>query len=441
MADDDEIARLIERLRAREAVAVPTTTFGRLRRTAGSAARAASAAARSRVFGGELIDDETLERVITSLGDLKGIAMKVGQIVSYVDAPIPEKVKRRLSVLQAQSPPTPFADIESVIRADLGGRANALLSTMDRAAVSSASIGQVHRATLPTGERVAVKVRHPGIEDALRADFRGARVGKSMVKLLVPGADVSELIDEAEETILGECDYEREARNQARFAALYVNDADIVVPRVFSEYSSRRVLVTAWHDGAPFESFLNEARVTAVARAGRTLFRFYVGTFYERGFFNADPHPGNMLFHDDGRVVFLDYGCVRDFRREVIVAMARLSEAVRANDEQGILAAFAALGARFEGKRAQEERTAALHLARAFFSPLLEPGVRKIEVGFANALGAILEHKRALMRLHLPGELLFLVRIRFGAYSVLSRMGAALDWRELEATAAHAALL
>ena len=143
-----------------------------------------------------------------------------------------------------------------------------------------------------------------------------------------------------------------------------------------------------------------------------------------------------MLFLDDGRVVFLDFGCVREFRRGVVVAMAQLSQAVRAGDEVRALEALRALGPRFDPASDARARGAALDLAHAFFAPLLEPGRRPIEVGFAHTLKSLLEHKRALLRLHLPGELLFLMRIRFGVYSVLSRMGARLDWRELEAAAA-----
>lgn len=169
------------------------------------------------------------------------------------------------------------------------------------------------------------------------------------------------------------------------------------------------------------------------------MFRFYVGTFYRCGFFNNDPHPGNLLFHDDGRVVFLDYGGVRDYAPAIVLGMAELSAAVRDGDERDIERALRSLGARFDGKSAARERAAGVELARAFFAPLLAPGARPIEVGFASALQDLMRHKRALLRLHLPGELLFLVRIRFGAYSVLSRLGARLDWRSLEAEAAASA--
>jgi predicted unusual protein kinase regulating ubiquinone biosynthesis (AarF/ABC1/UbiB family) len=281
---------------------------------------------------------------------------------------------------------------------------------------------------------------HQGIREALRADFRGAQVGKRMAKLLVPGADVSEIIDEAERTLLDECDYQREAKSQRRFADVYASDDTIIVPAVHGEWSAARVLTTTWQAGKSFDEFVRDADDAAKNRAGAAIFRFYVSTFYAHAFFNADPHPGNMIFHDDGRVVFLDYGCVREFSPRSVQGMARLSMAVRDGDDDAVLAALTSLGARFGGKRIDEERAAAIELARAFFAPLLEHGQRTIRVGFSSAFQELLKHKKTLMKLHLPGELLFLVRIRFGAYSVLARLGASLDWRALESAAAARAL-
>lgn len=438
--DKDAVERLLALLRQSDQSAIPTSTFGRIRRTATTAVRTAGSALKSKVTGSATLDDETVAQLVMSLGELKGLAMKIGQILSYIDAPIPSNVRRQLAVLQAQSQRMPFSDVERTVRAELGPRADEFLAALEREPVSSASIGQVHRATLPADEHVAVKVLHSGIDTALRADFRGAQVGKRLARLLAPGADVDEFIDEAEQALLDECDYVREARQQERFARLYAGDPDIIVPAVHHEWSARRVFTTPWQDGASFEAFRVSATQAARDRAGTAMFRFYVGTFYAHGFFNNDPHPGNLLFHDDGRVIFLDYGGVRDFSPAIVKAMARLSFAVREGTDADVEAALQSLGARFDGRNANKERAAGVELARAFFAPLLAPGPRTIEVGFTRTMQNLMEHKRALLKLHLPGELLFLIRIRFGAYSVLSRLGASLDWRALEAAAAATAI-
>ena len=159
MADDEVVTRLLARLMSERGENVPTGLFGRARRTASAALRTGTSA----LLGGGELDARTAERLALSLGELKGIAMKVGQILSYLDTPLPEETRRVLAVLQVKSQPTPFGKIEQIIREDFGARADALLSKMDRVPVSTASIGQVHRA----GDLV-VKVLHPGIEQAIR---------------------------------------------------------------------------------------------------------------------------------------------------------------------------------------------------------------------------------------------------------------------------------
>ncbi len=170
----------------------------------------------------------------------------------YVEVPIPSQIKNALSVLQTQSPPMPFSRLCEVVCSDLGDKGAPLLAGMDRIPVSAASIGQVHRARLPDGRLVAVKVRYPDIDRAIAADFRQAALGGRIAALVYPGARVEPMIQEARARLLDECDYAREARMQTRFAELFRAHPTIVVPQVDPELSSRRVLTTAWVDGRGF---------------------------------------------------------------------------------------------------------------------------------------------------------------------------------------------
>jgi predicted unusual protein kinase regulating ubiquinone biosynthesis (AarF/ABC1/UbiB family) len=389
------------------------------------------------------VDPAVVERLVRSLGELKGIAMKMGQILSYIDDSLPDEVRRMLSLLQTTSQPTAFEEIERTVRAELGERADELLSTMDRSPAASASIGQVHRARLPDGTGVAVKVKHPGIEEAIRADFRAATVAPFFAGVMGAGVDVREMIDEARARFLEECDYVLEARRQRRFAELGLAAPVVVVPDVHEAYSSPSVLTTTWHSGRSFEDFLGgEPSPTAAERdrAGRALYEFYLGALYRHGLFNADPHPGNLLFEPGGarRIVILDYGCVREFDAATVRAMAEMSRAVRGGDAQAVRHALVGLGARDPGSRgAALETTHAL--LRGFFAPVLEPGRHRIAAGIATEAREVARAKLAIMRLRLPGKLLFLFRIRFGLYAVLARLGAELDWCALEAELADGA--
>jgi predicted unusual protein kinase regulating ubiquinone biosynthesis (AarF/ABC1/UbiB family) len=435
--DTDERSRAVQELIERLAAgptAIPTTTFGRLRRTAGALLRG-----RSALLSGEGVDVATVERLVRSFGELKGVAMKMGQILSYIDDALPEETRALLGVLRTWSQPTPFEQVEQIVREDLGDRSTELLQDLVREPVSSASIGQVHRGRLPGGEQVAVKVRHPGIDDAIRADFQAARVGTAFAQLMVPGADIRTLIAEARAGFLEECDYRLEARRQQRFVELCAGDEDVSIPRVHHEWSGDRVLTTDWHDGRSLDDFLaTQPSGEERARVGRALYEFYVGMLYRHGLFNADPHPGNLLFRPDGRVTILDHGCVREFDPDTVGAIAELSQAVRRDDAEAIRAALVRIGAKDPGAKKAYQVTRGL--LRAFYAPVLEPGPRRVSAGISHSMKKIVASKRSIMRLHLPGRLLFLFRIRFGLYAVLARLGAELDLSALEEELASAVL-
>jgi len=350
--------------------------------------------------------------------------MKVGQILSYLDTPLPEETRRVLAVLQVKSQPTPFEKIEKIIREDFGSRAGDLLSRMDRVPVSTASIGQVHRAG-----GLAVKVLHPGIEQAIRSDFKAAAAGRTIARLIMPGGDIDSLIDEAREAFLAECDYLAERRWQERFAALHVDNPDVSIPAVHGEWCSRRVITTTWVDGMRFDDFAANASQAARDRAGRALYDFYVGSVYRHGLFNADPHPGNLLFSQDGRLTVLDYGCVREFDERMRAGIQALSRAVRADDGPAIRRALVELGGVQPDDRSFPHTRSML---RGFFGPTLERGPHRIESGFNADMRTILVDKRAVLRMRLPGRLLFLFRIRFGLHSELARLRSVVDWAALE---------
>jgi predicted unusual protein kinase regulating ubiquinone biosynthesis (AarF/ABC1/UbiB family) len=429
----DPLNLLLDHLRAQEGAGIPTSSLGRLRRAAVAGARVGIGSLSAKLRGRDLnlgsLSPEALARLVESLGELKGIAMKVGQIVSYVDGSLDPDARQLLAVLQRYSQPTTFAQIERTIQEDLGARAQALLARLEREPVAVASIGQVHRAVREDGMPVAVKVRHPGIDSAIRADFKTATFGKIMARTFAPGLDIAEIIEEAQARFLEECDYGLEARRQGRFVELFAGHEAIAIPAVQMDWCGPRVLTTGWRDGAGLEAFLQtQPSAGARERAARALYEFYVGTLYRHGLFNADPHPGNLLFSPEGTVTILDHGCVREFDRDTVVGLIRLSRAVRADDEQRIQAALRAIGMPEPVADFDETRG----LLRGFFAPLLGHGRHAVAADRAVAMGETVPLKRRLMRMRLPGRLLFLFRIRFGLYAVLARIGAELDWASLE---------
>ncbi len=412
--------------------AVPTSRLRRLWKSGRTAAGLGAA-----MLSKDSVDLSAVGKLVNQLGELRGLAMKGGQILSYVDPSLPPELRGLLSVLQTSAPASDPATIEATIRAELGPRADGLLARMERKPIAVASIGQVHRGVLPDGTEVAIKVRHPGIDAALQGDFATAAAGSSFARLIVPGANVKSFIDEARTAILEECDFALEARRQSTFERIFAGDATLSIPHVEAGWSTPSVLVTGWLPGRSFAELLAAGPSQAERdRLGVALFRFYVGTLYGHGLFHADPHPGNYGFRSDGRLVIYDFGCVRTYEPQIVQALAAMIAAVRADDSVAMRAALEAFG----GKPPADAKTVGYvrTLLRGFFAPLLKTGPHLIEPGAGVEARQLLKDKRVLMGLRLPGRLLFLFRLRFGLYAILSQLEARADWAALESSWARA---
>lgn len=430
--EDGEAADLRKRLLAEEG-RLPTSILGRMGRTALAGWRA------RHVLKGRHPEDlaEALG-LVRSLGELKGISMKMGQILSYIDVALPEEVRDTLAVLQTHAQAMPVERVTDLLEAELGGDASPLIAALEADPISAASIGQVHRSRLPDGTPVAVKVQYPEVRSAIESDFRAAGIGPKLAGLIYPGAPVESFIREAEARFLEECDYEREARIQTRFRELFSQDPVITVPEVQPAYSTGRVLTTTFIEGDHLEAFLATDPSQAVRdRLGEALFRFYVGTLFDHGLYNGDPHPGNQLYLPDGRVAILDHGCARRFEPGMVADLARLTLAMHDDDRAGLAEVLSAMG--IVDDAGSEQLAVAEDLLEGFFGPTLRRGRHPIVLDEDLGMGQILDRKREMMKLHLPGAFLFLFRIRFGLFSVLARLGAEADWAALETGYAQAA--
>jgi predicted unusual protein kinase regulating ubiquinone biosynthesis (AarF/ABC1/UbiB family) len=250
----DRLERFLTGLR-RESTRGPGHGLGRFARLLRGGAGLASGVLSSSRRGAEATLDENdwrrLEALVTRLGELKGLPMKAGQIMSTLELDLPEEARRLLGLLQTQSPATPFDQVEAMLHEDLGPRAAALLAGLEREPVSIASVGQVYRARLPDGTLVAVKVRHPGIEQAIHSDLRGAVLGTGLAGTLLPGmaATAREFVAETQARFLEECDYALEAERQQLFAAFFCDHPILLVPAVFPAWSGPRVLTSRWESG------------------------------------------------------------------------------------------------------------------------------------------------------------------------------------------------
>jgi predicted unusual protein kinase regulating ubiquinone biosynthesis (AarF/ABC1/UbiB family) len=268
------------------------------------------------------------EDVARELGDLKGAAMKAGQMLGYLAEGLPPEAQAALATLQADVPPMAPGLAEAVVRAELGDDPERLFLQWSPVPVAAASVGQVHRAVLRDGRAVAVKVQYPGVDRAIGSDLANAERLYGLASWVVlPGIDPHALVDELRVRMADELDYRAEARHQAAFARRYAGHPFIHVPEVVPERSTARVLTTAWADGWTWAELEARADEALRQRTAEVLFRFAQGGVHRWGEFNADPHPGNYRFGRDGRVTFLDFGLVKRWEDD---EWARLSPCVDA---------------------------------------------------------------------------------------------------------------
>ncbi len=263
----------------------------------------------------------TADAVADRLGNMKGALMKLGQMASYLDEGLPAPLREALSRLQANAPAMSAELAAEVIERELGAPPERLFVEWDPLPIAAASIGQVHRAVVidPAGvERaVAVKVQYPGVAEAIESDLRNADLLGALLRQGFGGLDPDEMVAEVKERLVEELDYRLEATNQQRFADYYRDHPFISVPSVLLGLSTGKVLTTELVSGSTWSELLTwDQRQRDMA--GECLFRFVFRSLYGMHAFNGDPHPGNYLFHGDGRVTFLDFGLVKHFADDEI---------------------------------------------------------------------------------------------------------------------------
>jgi predicted unusual protein kinase regulating ubiquinone biosynthesis (AarF/ABC1/UbiB family) len=377
---------------------------------------------------------QAAEAVAETMGQMKGAFMKLGQMLSFVSDEVPEEFRAALAALQASAPPMDFALLRAVAEDELGRPLERAFARFDEKPLASASIGQVHRATLPSGEEVAVKIQYPGVADAIRADLGNAAMLYRMISPLYPGVDTRSVVDELRGRIIEELDYAREAENQRTFQRLYEDHPFIHVPRVHDSHSTARVLTTEFVAGRRFADIL--ALDEAVrSRYGEILFRFVFGSIVRHGMFNGDPHPGNYLFDADGRVVFLDFGCVKYFPDDMLANWRALVAAHLTGDRHAFARQLVALT--FLPSTDGFDLDVLFDYFGYFYEPIQEDrefvftreyNARSFKQVFKPDGSAAGLSKK----LNMPRDFVFVNRIQWGVHSVLAHLGARGNFHRIE---------
>jgi predicted unusual protein kinase regulating ubiquinone biosynthesis (AarF/ABC1/UbiB family) len=378
------------------------------------------------------------EELGAALRRLKGAGPKIRQFLSMIELePVPEG-ERSLPALGAVPDgalTVPFGRVRRVIEQDLDARVRELFAEIDEEPFAVASLGQVHRARTSDGDDVAIKVQRPGVAEAVEADLRNLGVVGPIIKRVAPGLDAGALLAEIRERISDELDYEIEAQHQRRLERLFRGHPHVRLPRVHTDLSTRRVLVTEYVEGLRTDEIkhLGDAERD---RIGEIAFRFYFGLVWRDGAVAGDPHPDNCILCPDGRLCLVDFGLLRDLEADYLRGEREIMGALADDDTQRVHDGLSSLG--YLPEPQSFDRDALLeHLATAGEWMLVQ-GFRRIEPEYVVQ---ILEQGYpprspyfALMRrLRVPPPTLLLRRMEVQVLSLLGDFHAGGDWGAITA--------
>jgi predicted unusual protein kinase regulating ubiquinone biosynthesis (AarF/ABC1/UbiB family) len=417
----------------------PTLT-GRLARFAKVGANLggfAATAAAARLGGRDLADPKNAAELRRILGDLKGPVMKIAQILGNIPDAMPPEYASELAKLQSNAPPMGPGFVRRRMAAELGADWRRNFADFPTEACAAASLGQVHKARLPSGETVAVKLQYPDMASAVEADLGQLDLLLALFRRIDKSVDTSEIRDELAARLREELDYAREARHIRLYQTLLAGRPEVRVPRVHEALSTPRLLTMEWLDG---DQLLNwrDAPLAVRNRIAEALFVAWYKPFYQSGVIHGDPHLGNYMVarasEDEATINLLDFGCVRIFPPSFLEGVNLLYRAIERDDEDMAHHAFGLWGFR---NLTREVMRILLVWAKFLYGPLLDDRVRPIdenakpgEYGRATAQKVHAELRKT-GSVTIPAEFVFMDRAAIGLGGVFIQLGAELNWARL----------
>jgi len=377
---------------------------------------------------------QTAEQVTEALGNMRGAMMKLGQMASYLDQGLPEAVRESLAQLQSNAPPMAYSLVKQVIFEELGAYPEQAFAEFNNIPLASASIGQVHVATTHFGQRVAVKVQYPGVDQAIAADLQNTDLLFQVMGLLFPGLDPGPIVAELKERLVEELNYCLEADHQRLFALAYAGHPFIHIPEVIDSLSTQRVLTTEFAEGVPF----SEAMTWSDAEqqlAAECLYRFAFGSIYQLHAFNGDPHPGNYVFRPGGQISFLDFGLCKRFTPDEVQVFEEMIQAMVINQDiesfRTIIQRIGILPAEFEVTDADLQE-----YFGHFYEFVLEDKVLEITPEYSSqSVRQFFDlsgpHSDIMKAANLPPSMVIIQRINLGLFALFGDLAARGNWRQI----------
>ena len=371
----------------------------------------------------------TAKDALEVVGNMKGVMMKFAQFASF-QPQVPESAREHLKQLQAAAPPMTSELAAECIERELGSAPDDVFARYQREPIASASIGQVHRAETKDGRDVAIKVQYPGVDDAIRSDLSNAEgFIKTFGTALGEDADLTPHLEEVARRVGEELDYETEADNQRFFADRYRGHPFVKVPDVLEELTTPRVLTSEFVVGRGFYDVLDDPQ-DARDRFGEIIFRFAFTSVFRDGVFSGDPHPGNYLFMDDGRVCFLDFGLVKRTTPEEKELLRGPMAALVSGDRALLRSSLTELGALRAHAPVSDEQL--WKVFTRILGPVDEDVPKRCTMDRDELADVSREERREVGKhLDMPPVALFFMRYRRGMWAVLEHLGAEANWHRI----------
>ena len=372
-------------------------------------------------------------RIAVTLGEMKGAAMKVGQMLSLHEGLLPKEVASVLGALQNDAPSVSFAVMEGALRRELGNF-DEVFDSIEPEAFAAASIGQVHRGVLRDGREVAVKIQYPDADRMVTADLTNLKVLLGNLVGLFTDIDFEPIWEEVKERLVEELDYLQEAENMRRKAAMHADFPKIIVPEVIAEATTRRVLTMEFVEAIPSREAASDRYPQDLKdQWGVTLFEFTLRGLFKHRFLHADPNFANFAFREDGTVIVYDYGCMKQIPDNIATGYARLMDALMKRKKTAIPTLLQEMGVYKEGgaplSRSATDPYVDLMQDIVRASPQYTFGEDDTIYKALYDLG--MSNWQEASDIRFPRDMVFIDRTLGGLFGNLGRLGATGPWRKL----------
>lgn len=370
-------------------------------------------------------------RMVDTLGKMKGLPLKLGQIISYMDMEVPQDIRDHFRTLQQSTPPLSESQIIDIFLQDFKKLPKEMFEKWNPMAFSAASMGQVHQAQLASGEKLAVKVQYPGLEKIIQNDLKHVDLLEKIGSLVLKGHQTGQVMDELKERFIEECDYIKERKNLDRFKKLYKDHEKIRIPKTYADLSSKHILTMEFLDGQTYSEFIQSASQKQKEQAAKTIWDFVWTSIFKHQLFSADPHPGNYVFMKNNQVGFLDFGCVKDLSDDFFKTWKNFLKALFSDNKAVMFKELNTLGIFSDIEKIDQDHF--YTLMRAWYEPAYSGKTFHFNRDFVQSnWKKMTVNNPNMMLMTFPKELVFLNQVQWGLYALLGDMDVKGNWNLTE---------